>query len=490
MTGAFEDQFAVSREEAAPSATLALQNVEAEISLLCDLIADNRLIDEAADRCRPVDFTVPLHGQVYGAILQQSATSRSVDAVTLAPQLKDEEGWPQLYKRLAGAHLNEVTRSRTLAYIQQIHTLASRRRLVTGLQEVIVSARTLDISHEALILSADEAVTELDDGEGREEQATVGDYAGQVLESFGKPIVGVSSGIRSLDAATGILRPGSENVVAGRPGMGKTAFATSYSIGASRRGHGVLFISLEMSADQLTRRILSDMCFTRERYQSQRGAIPYECLRDGTVPRERMAEVIAAKRELDGLPFEIAEPSGLTIPKLVRRVRRHRRKLAAQGQKLQLVVIDYLQLISPTRANMSPYEHATEISKGLKELARTEKVAVMALAQLNREVEKRQDKRPIKSDLRDSGQIEQDADLIVFLYREEEYLKLAEPENEFSPEYASWRTDMEAVRDKIEFIVDKRRDGPRAKAFGWFFGAHQAMRSADFFSAIEEDPRG
>lgn len=149
------------------------------------------------------------------------------------------------------------------------------------------------------------------------------------------------------------------------------------------------------------------------------------------------------------------------------------------------MIVDYLQLMAHSRKGMSPYEHASEVSTGLKDFAKAEGLTVMAVAQLSRDVEKRPDKRPMPSDLRDSGQIEQDADVILFVYREEEYLKRDEPEDQFGAKYETWRTDMEAVRNKIEFIVAKRRSGPTGRALGWFFGANSAVRGSEFYSNPE-----
>lgn len=472
MSEAFEDRIAAA-EHVDP-----LQNRDAEVAVLGDLIADNRLIDGAADICRPVDFSVPLHQAVYAQLLEHSAERKRVDAVTLAPILRNEPGWGQLNRILAAADLNSNPPATTKAYLEQIAHLSSRRRMVLGLQEVITAARALDTAQDELVTRADEAIAEISDASAKDEQAPAGEYAQRVVDSFGKPIVGVRCGtIRSLDSVVGTLCPPDFLVEGARPGMAKTATACGYALGAAMSGHPVIFFSLEMSADQLTRRMLADMC-----HSVSGGSVQYADIRDGTVTGADLDRVLAAKRRLDALPIEIAEPAGLTLAMLKRRVRRHKRRLAAKGLTLQLVIIDYLQLMAPSRAGMSLYEQATEISKGLKALARSENVVVFALAQLSREVEKRPDKRPMPSDLRDSGQIEQDADVILLLYREEEYLRRQEPADHYSPKYEQWRTDMEAVKGKIEFIVAKRRSGPTGNALGWFFGEYTAVRGSDFYS--------
>lgn len=473
MSGMFQEQFAAAEQG------VALQNVEAEIGLLGDLINDNRLIDLVADRLRGRDFSVSLHGRVYDAMLDQSAGGANVDAVTLSPLFHDDPEWARAFAVLSAASLNAGSQQRSRAYFEQILMLSSRRRMVAGLQDVVHSARDLGVSREELLANADEAVAEMAE-QVVTIQASVGTYAQGVIDSFGQPVVGVRCGmIGSLDSCIGVLRPSNLVVVGGRPGMGKTSLVTSYSIGAAARGHGVLIFSLEMSADELTRRMIADMTFTPQ------GGVPYEDVRDGTVRKHDMQKVVEAKQRFDELPLEINETSGLTLAKLVRQARTHKRRLAARGEKLELVVVDYLQLMAHSRKGMSPYEHASEVSIGLKTFAKAENLTVMAVAQLSRDVEKRPDKRPMPSDLRDSGQIEQDADVILFVYREEEYLRRTEPEDQFGGKYEAWRTDMEAVRNKIEFLVPKRRSGPTGKAVGWFFGANSAVRGADFYSASE-----
>ncbi|WP_278985041.1 replicative DNA helicase [Sphingobium yanoikuyae] len=463
----------------------ALQNPEAEIGLLSDLLADNRMIDPAADHVRPVDFSVPLHGQVFAKMVEQNALGRHVDAVTLAPFFSAHDGWRQLERVLLAADMNAGSRDRTKAYLQQVCDLGRRRRMVQGLEEVVQSARDGSETCDNLIVLADEAVAELADEDASAGQAHAGVYARDAIASFGKPIVGVKCGIiGSLDKVIGYLRPGELIVGGGRPGMGKTSVVTTYAWGAASAGHPVLMFSLEMSGDELSRRILADMCCTRT------SAVLYENVVNGDVRGDDLRAVKDAARRLDALPLEIADKAGITLAMLTRRVRRHKRRLAAQNQKLELVIIDYLQLMQPSRPGMSPYESASEISKGLKTLAKEEGLAVLALAQLNRNAENRDDHRPKTSDLRDSGQIEQDADAIFFVYRHEVYVKDQKPEAETGVKYTDWLADMKAAEKKIEFIVPKRRNMPPGKGLGWFFGQHAAVRGSDFYSSPDEDYYG
>ncbi|OYW84697.1 MAG: hypothetical protein B7Z20_10360, partial [Sphingobium sp. 32-64-5] len=267
-------------------------------------------------------------------MVEEAAGGREVDAVTLAPFFSRNEDWPALERVLSAAHLNAGARERTKSYLEQIVDLGRRRRMVYGLQDVVKAARDGSGSPEDLIVLADEAVAELAEEGAENDQAPASVYAERVIESFGRPIVGVKCGnIGSLDSVLGFLRPGEFIVAGGRPGMGKTSVACSYAWGAASLGHPVLLFSLEMSADELTRRLLADMCYT------PRGGVEYEKVRDGRVTGDDLRCVVAAKRRLDNLPLEISDRAGLTIATLTRRVRRHKRRLAANGQKLELVII-------------------------------------------------------------------------------------------------------------------------------------------------------
>jgi replicative DNA helicase len=247
-------------------------------------------------------------------------------------------------------------------------------------------------------------------------------------------------------------------IVAGRPSMGKSAVASSYALGAASAGHGVLFVSLEMSAEELGERIAADLCF------DSAVQVPYSAITDGRVTNEQGRQIARAYERLQSIPLSIVDLASCTIAKLNAIVRRHSRRMAAQGKKLDLVIVDYLQLVRPDRHTENRTQEITQVSIGLKAIAKEHGVAVMALAQLSRSVESRADKRPIMADLRESGQIEQDADAIMFLYRPEYYLKQSEPlETDHRPK---WESMMDDARGKIEFIVAKRRRGCTAHHTG------------------------
>jgi replicative DNA helicase len=263
-----------------------------------------------------------------------------------------------------------------------------------------------------------------------------------------------------MDRMMGGLQPSDLVILAGRPGMGKTALATNVAYNIARSWIGetkpdgrtatvnggiVGFFSLEMSAEQLATRIISEQT-----------EIPSYRIRRGEIDPAAFDRIVAVSREMESLPLFIDETGGLTIAQLAARARRLKRQ-----RGLDLVVVDYLQLLggSNKRAQEGRVQEVTEITTGLKALAKELNVPILALSQLSRQVESRDDKRPQLSDLRESGSIEQDADVVMFVFREEYYLKNKEP-RAGSEEYFKWQTDMEAVHGKAEVIVGKQRHGP------------------------------
>jgi replicative DNA helicase len=248
--------------------------------------------------------------------------------------------------------------------------------------------------------------------------------------------------------------------------MGKTACALSYALGAAARGHGVLFVSIEMGAEQLAERMAADLCLDSR--------IPYADIRDRRLTSQQRMEVCRARDRLAAMPLQVIDKGGLTIGRLRILVRRWCRRFEARGQKLELVIVDYLQLLRADR-KMDRYETVTEISKSLKEMAKDNNLAVFALSQLSREVEKRPDKRPQLSDLRESGQVEQDADAVLFFLRPEYYLRTEEPAPN-DPKHAEWQVALDKCQGRIELIAAKRRNGQTGSRVADFLGQFQAVR--------------
>ena len=435
--------------------TGAIQNMEAEAALIGGLLYDNDWIDRAADCLSPDDFYEPFHSRAYEAIVREASRGRAVTAITLKPYFEIEEV-RQLVRM--GGDTSGFLAMREL--IDQIADIARRRRMHAGLSVAAQACADLTVTHGEIIAHADAAVA--DKADETIHQPTGAECFDELISGFGDKSLGVTCGkIPSLDALLGQMRPKQLVIGAGRPGMGKTALALSYALGAAQQGHGVLFVSLEMSSKELAARMAADLCFEGDK------RVPYNFIRDGELNQWQLNRIHDARAYMRQLPFNVVDAGSLTTGRLNMLVRRHARRMAAKGHKLELVVVDYLQLLRPDAKGMSAYEAVSEISRSLKALAKDQGVCVFALAQLSRSVEQRPDKRPQLSDLRDSGQIEQDADAVIFLLRPEYYLRQKELVSE---------AEIEPVKGKIEFILAKRRNGVTGNAVGQFHGNFQAVR--------------
>jgi replicative DNA helicase len=288
---------------------------------------------------------------------------------------------------------------------------------------------------------------------------TAVDMAARAYQRDGR-LSGLATGLHDLDRMMGGLQPSDLIIVAGRPGMGKTSLATNVAYNVARAwrgdvrpdGHietvngGIIgFFSLEMSAEQLATRIISEQT-----------EIPSYRIRRGEIDPADFDRIAAVAREMEAIPLYIDETGGLSIAQLAARARRLKRQ-----KGLDLLVIDYVQLLrgSARRANENRVQEVTEITTNLKALAKELSVPILALSQLSRQVESRDDKHPQLADLRESGSIEQDADVVLFVFREEYYLKNKEP-RAGTDEHFKWQTDMEAVHGKAELIIGKQRHGP------------------------------
>jgi replicative DNA helicase len=354
-------------------------------------------------------------------------------------------------------------------YGRTVYDMALRRDLI-GIGEDMVNVAyeaPVDFAPRAQIEDAERKLYELaesgryDGGFQRFSQAlTVAvDMAAKAFQRDGK-LSGIATGLRDLDTKMGGLQPSDLIVLAGRPGMGKTALATNIAFNVARahraevqpdgtmksvNGGVVGFFSCEMSAEQLATRIIAE-----------RTGIPSSSIRRGGITEADFEKIRDYSIELQSLPFYVDETGGLSISQLTARARRLKRQ-----KGLDLIVIDYIQLLSGSgkRGNDNRVQEVTEITTNLKALAKELNVPVIALSQLSRQVENRDDKRPQLSDLRESGSIEQDADVVMFVYREEYYLANKEP-RAGTEEYAKWQTEMDLAHGKAEVIIGKQRHGP------------------------------
>jgi replicative DNA helicase len=455
------------------------QNIDAEAALLGALMIDNRLVEQINFKLQAEHFFEPLHGRIFVAILNEVSRGRRATPVTLKPYFSEDADM----KTLGGvSYLAQLTGSGAAVigardFANQVLTLAQLRAMINVGREI--AARAADTSEATsftdivAFAESEIAAVSLESADGTVE-CTIGEAADKAMKASEDTTARVRSGIDPVDAALGPLIIRDLTIVAGRPGMGKSVLAQNYGRGASERKHGVLLVSLEMGAEQIGARALSEMTF---RYDGR--AVPLDAVLSPNKSREQIRRLFEAKEQLDQLPFQVVDETACTVTRLNSLVRRWKRRMAAKGVKLELVIVDYLQLMIPdfkVRGG-DRTEAITYISQGLKRTAKTNDVHVMALSQLSRAVEQREDKRPHLSDLRDSGSIEQDADNVLFLFRPEYYLRASEPPlgDDKRPQYELL---LDACKNRIEFICGKRRMGEAGKAFGEFHGAFQAIRAA------------
>lgn len=451
----------------------SLYNTAAEADLIGTLLQANASIDRAADRLKPSDFHEATHSALFEIIVKEGAAGKQVTPVTIKPYFEAIEG---LADKGGGAYLMQLAAT-TGAHVtfdgavDIVADLSRRRQILAGLGAACAMVCDPAANLGDVMATADAAFTENAATDGIEQLSAV-QCADNLINTFGSPKSGITCGtIPDLDKILGKIRPKELIILAGRPGMGKTAVALSYALGAAQLGFGTTYVSLEMSSTELSARMLSDLAF-----DGHKGVL-YSNIRDGDLTNNQKREVCKARNLLADMPLKVIDAGKLTTSRLSMLVMRTKRRMEAQGQTLDLVIIDYLQLLSPDSRTNGMYEKVSEISIALKAIAKTHGVTIVALAQLSREVEKRPDKMPQLADLRDSGQIEQDADGVVFLVRQAYYMKQDEPDKN-DPAHSRWEAAYEAGKYQIEFIVAKRRNGETGKAEGKFFGAYQSVRGA------------
>ncbi len=452
-------------------------NIEAEQALLGALLANNKAYERVAEFLAPEHFTDPVHGRIYQAIARRIEAAQLADAVTLKAEFEHsgilaEVGGAAYLGQLLAAMVGIINAG---DYGRAIYDAWLRRQLV-DLGETVVNRAFGDedaLDGRAQIEAAEQALFDLAtrgaaDGAFISFDRALTEAIAGAERAFQRSghVSGLSTGLRDLDQRLGGLHPSDLLILAGRPGMGKTALATKIAFGAalalrSEAPRGVVpaavaVFSLEMSAEQLASRILAE-----------NARISADRIRRGDIAQRDFDRFVEVSRTLTGLPIEIDDMPAITLSALRTRCRRLKRT-----RGLALVVVDYLQLMRPA-AGTRPENRVLEISQitqGLKAIAKELAVPVIALSQLSRAVESRDDKRPQLSDLRESGTIEQDADAVMFIYRDEYYLQQRAPkqmgfdsEEKYQDALAKWQRDMDRVYNKAELFIAKQRHGPTGK---------------------------
>ncbi len=479
-------------------------NDRAEMALLGALLANNKAYERISEFLAPEHFVDPVHGRIYQAIVRRVEAGQLADAITLKAEfehsgLLDEVGGTAYFAQLLTSMVGIINAGE---YGKAVHDAWLRRQLI-DIGEVVVNnafGAEAEIDGRQQIELAESALFRLATQGGNDggfvtfERALTEAILGaeRAFRRAGH-VSGLSTGLRDLDKKTGGLHPSDLMILAGRPGMGKTALATKIAFGAAHalmrearaedpngvpKGSVAIF-SLEMSAEQLATRLLAE-----------EARVSGDRIRRGEIGQRDFDRFVQVSREIAGLPLHIDDTPAITLSALRTRCRRLKRT-----KGLSLVVVDYLQLMRPS-VGTKPESRVLEISQitqGLKAIAKELAVPVLALSQLSRAVESREDKRPQLSDLRESGTIEQDADMVLFVYRDEYYLQQRAPkqmafdsEDKFQSALDKWQRDMELVHNKAEILIEKQRHGPTGKIDVLFEGEYTRFADLDIVHAGDD----
>ncbi|KIC44827.1 DNA helicase [Ruegeria sp. ANG-S4] len=443
-------------------------SIEAEQQLLGAILTNNDLYDRVASIIGAEHFYDPVHARIYEVAAARIAKNALASPVTLKSFMAEDEGLKELggpayLVKLAGASISAFA---VHDYAQMIYDLAIRRELIRLGRDISDKAARVEVSSEPKeqIVEAEQQLYQLSE-QGQTEQGfqsflkAVTEAVNVTNEAYqrGGGMAGISTGLADLDKQLGGLHPSDLIILAGRPSMGKTSLATNVAFNVAKAykrgtkpdgsegaidGGVVGFFSLEMSAEQLAGRVLAEA-----------SEISSHKIRQGDMTEAEFRRFVDAAKELEACPLFIDDTPALPISQLAARARRLKRT-----HGLDLLVIDYLQLcrgMSDNRVN-----EIAEISMGMKAIAKELNIPVIALSQLSRQVENRDDKRPQLSDLRESGSIEQDADVVMFVFREEYYKEREKPGDHELEKMEEWKQAMEHLHGKAEIIVGKQRHGP------------------------------
>ncbi|MEP0964305.1 MAG: replicative DNA helicase [Roseobacter sp.] len=445
-------------------------SIEAEQQLLGAILTNNDVYDRVASIIGASHFYDPVHARIYDIAASRIAKNNLASPVTLKAFMEDDEGLKELggpayLARLAGAAISAFA---VRDYAQMIYDLAVRRDLIKLGRDISDKAARVDVSSEPReqIVEAEQALYSLAE-QGQTESGfqsflkAVTDAVNVANTAYQRDggLAGVSTGLIDMDKKLGGLHRSDLLILAGRPSMGKTSLATNIAFNiakAYKRGllpdgnegaidGGVVgFYSLEMSAEQLAARILSEA-----------SEVPSEQIRRGDMTEAEFRRFVDAAKSLEACPLFIDDTPALPIAQLAARARRLKRT-----HGLDVLMVDYLQLVRGTGKSENRVNEISEITMGLKAIAKELDIPVIALSQLSRQVENREDKRPQLSDLRESGSIEQDADVVMFVFREEYYVEREKPSDDHLEDMAKWQEKMERLHGRAEVVIGKQRHGP------------------------------
>jgi len=434
-------------------------NIEAEQAVIGSMLVTNELFDEINTIISSANFYDPMHQKIFGAIENLIFKGMLANPITLKNYFENEKDELNVPEYLIKITKFSTSKRQTIEYSKIIYDMFVRRELIKISEQTIDTAKLNDLNTNGqnIIENSERLLFDLaEKGSFNSTLIKFDEAMRQTIEMASaaykneEGIVGVPTGLRDLDDRLGGLHKSDLIIIAGRPGMGKTALATNISFNAAQklqdsgRKSCIAFFSLEMSSEQLSTRILAE--------QSR---IKSNDIRRGRISDEQFDKFIETSKNISELPLFIDETPAITIAALSNRARRIKR---IHG--LDMIVVDYIQLMRGTmNYKDGRVQEVSEITQGLKAIAKELSVPVVALSQLSRQVEQRDNKKPQLSDLRESGSIEQDADVVMFVYREAYYLENKEP-RPATVEHAEWQAKMNEVSNLAEIIIGKQRHGP------------------------------
>ena len=446
-------------------------NIDAEQALLGAVLFDNGAYERLSDQLQAKHFYEPFHARLFAAMETHIRKGQLAEPIVLADQFKRDPAFEELggLRYLADLVDRAPPAANARDFGRLVYELALRRELIRIGGDISVNASQSDpdqTAHDQIETAEQQLYSLAETGSVTSGLIPFAEsLRGAVemaAEAFGRDggLAGVSTGLIDLDQKLGGLHPSDLVILAARPSMGKSSLATNIAFDVAKNyawepqpdgsrktvnGGVVAFYSLEMSAEQLALRLLGEV-----------SGVSSDRLRKGEIDASEFGRVRDASIDIQSAPLYIDDTGGLSISKLAARARRLKRQVG-----LDLIVIDYLQLLTTGESsrNDNRVQEVSMITQGLKALAKELSVPVIALSQLSRQVESREDKRPQLSDLRESGSIEQDADVVMFIYREAYYKSRTEP-REGTPEHLTWQEDMDRIHNLAEVIIGKQRHGP------------------------------
>ena len=433
-------------------------NIEAEQAVLGSILVSNEIFDDISPILKSNNFFDPMNQQIFAAIEKLIFSGMLANPITLKNFLENEKDELNIPEYLIKITKFSSSSRQTIEYSKLIYDLYVKRELIKISENLSFTAKSNDLDKDGKTIIEDTEKTLFDlaeKGSFNSSLVKFDEALKQTIEMASNAykneegIVGVPTGLTELDGRLGGFHKSDLLIIAGRPSMGKTALATNIAFNAAKKIQDdgkkscVAFFSLEMSSEQLSTRIISE--------QSR---IKSNDIRRGKISEEQFDKFIETSKNISELPLYIDETPAISIAALSNRARRIKRLFG-----LDLIVIDYIQLMRANFARDGRVQEISEITQGLKALAKELSVPVLALSQLSRAVEQRDDKKPQLSDLRESGSIEQDADVVMFVYREAYYLQNKEP-RPATVEHAEWQAKMNEVSHLAELIIQKQRHGP------------------------------